>query len=119
MGGLAWRKVGRIFLGGAAVEVQALTTLGGTSWSRSAQKMGMENSRSRFRRPSLDEQQVLDQLEVRLVASGEQERFDALLIAHHYLHSASAVGEQMRDGATFKGQWLALALLAAPTLHLR
>ena len=82
-------------------------------------KKGMEKPRPRFRRPTLDEQQVLDQLEVRLITPEEQARFDALLVEHHYLHSALAVGEQMRYVATFEGQWLGLALWAAAALHLR
>jgi predicted transposase YbfD/YdcC len=72
-----------------------------------------------FRCPSPCEQEVLDGLEVRLVEAQEQERFDAMLVEHHYLHSASAVGEQMRYVATDDGKWLGLALWAAPALHLR
>ena len=56
----------------------------------------MGKSQSRFRRPDADEQHVLDHLTVRLVQAEEQERFDALLVEHHYLHSAVAVGEQLR-----------------------
>ena len=58
-------------------------------------------------------------MEVRLVGPEEQARFDGLLVEHHYLHSATAVGEQLRYVATFRGQWLGLALWAAPALHLR
>ena len=79
----------------------------------------MKNPIVRFRFPSFEEQQVLDGLEVRLVTSDERARFDALLVEHHYLHSAPAVGEQMRYVAIFAGKWLGLALWAAPALHLR
>lgn len=79
----------------------------------------MADPNSRYRRPTLDEQHVLENLSVRLVTSQEQERFDALLVKHHYLHSAGAVGEQMRYVVTFEGRWLGLALWAAPALHLR
>ncbi len=79
----------------------------------------MEKPPVRFRQPNEDEQRVLDELEVRLVAPAEQARFDALLVEHHYLHSATAVGEQVRYVAAFRGQWLGLALWAAPALHLR
>jgi len=72
-----------------------------------------------FRRPAPCEQQVLEQLRVRLIEPQEQERFDALLVEHHYLRSAMAVGEQMRYVATYEGEWLGLALWAAPALHLR
>jgi hypothetical protein len=79
----------------------------------------MEKPLVRFRQPTPDEQQVLDELEVRLVSPQEQARFEALLVEHHYLHSATAVGEALRYVATFGGEWLGLALWAAPALHLR
>jgi predicted transposase YbfD/YdcC len=79
----------------------------------------MGKSISLFRRPEPCEQQVLEQLSVRLIEPREQERFDALLVEHHYLRSATAVGEQLRYVATYEGQWLGLALWAAPALHLR
>lgn len=62
---------------------------------------------------------MLDHLSVRLVRPQEQVRFDALLVGHHYLHSATVVGEQLRYVATFKGQWLGLAAWGAAALHLR
>jgi predicted transposase YbfD/YdcC len=79
----------------------------------------MKKTGPRFRSPTEEEQQVLDGLQVRLVSPEERARFDALLLEHHYLHSATAVGEQLRYVATFAGQWLGLALWAAPALHLR
>jgi len=79
----------------------------------------MTESISRFRRPSLEEQHVLDRLEVRLLCAEEQDRFESMVSEHHYLHSAGAVGEQMRYVVTFEGEWLGLALWAAPALHLR
>lgn len=79
----------------------------------------MGKLKTRFRRPAPEEQHVLDHLTVRLVGSREQARFDALLVEHHYLHSAAVVGEQLRYVATFKGQWLGLAVWGAPALHLR
>src|ERR1700730_4212635 len=82
-------------------------------------RLGITKANAKFRRPLAQEQQVIEHLEVRLVAPQEQERFDALLIEHHYLHSARAVGEQMRYVATFEGQWLGLALWGAAALHLR
>src|SRR3954470_24596324 len=79
----------------------------------------MKKPGPRFRSPTHDEQHVLEQMEVRLLRPEERARFDALLIAHHYLHSATAVGEQLRYVATCAGEWLGLALWAAPALHLR
>jgi hypothetical protein len=79
----------------------------------------MRITKPSFRRPDAHEQPLLDELSVRLVHPDEQPRFDALLIEHHYLHSAAVVGEQWRYVATFHGQWLGLALWGAPALHLR
>ena len=81
---------------------------------------GMSKLKSRFRRPSPTEQHILEHLSVRLVTDrGEQERLDQLLVEHHYLHSASLVGEQLRYVVSYKGQWLALASWSAAALHLK
>jgi hypothetical protein len=79
----------------------------------------MNKSIPRFRAPTPAEQAVLEGMEVRLIRPEEQARFDALLVAHHYLHSATAVGEHLRYVVTFDGQWLGLAVWAAAALHLR
>ena len=42
-----------------------------------------------------------------------------LLIEHHYLKSATLVGEHLRYVATHRGRWLALRAWAAPARHLR
>jgi hypothetical protein len=81
--------------------------------------MGMRKRTDSFRCPAASEQQILDGLVVRLVNPHEQSRFEELMAEHHYLHSATAVGEQMRYVATFQGQWLGLALWGAAALHLR
>jgi hypothetical protein len=74
---------------------------------------------ARFRPPTLDEQQILIHLQVRLVRPEEIPRFDQLLTAHHYLHSAQLVGEHLRYVAAYRSQWLALAAWNAPALHLK
>ena len=73
------------------------------------------------RRPlSATEQQILDHLQVRVLASPrETARCDALIVEHHYLHDATLVGEQLRYVATYKGQWLALATWSAAAFHLK
>lgn len=76
-------------------------------------------SATAFRRPSADEQQVLRELVVRPIRPDERARFDQLLIAHHYLKSATLVGEHLRYVATHRGRWLALLAWAAPARHLR
>jgi hypothetical protein len=48
----------------------------------------------------------LEHMSVRLVTDrGEQDRFDQLLVEHHYLHSATLVGEHLRYVVSYKGQW--------------
>ena len=80
----------------------------------------MSKLKPRFRRPSPTEQHVLEHLTVQLVADPrEQERFDQLMIEHHYLHSVSLVGEHLRYVVKYKGTWLALATWSAPALHLK
>lgn len=79
----------------------------------------METPTIPFRRPTPDEQEVLDQLCVRVIEPEEQARFDELVVKHHYLHSAALVGEHMRYVATYKGEWLGLAAWSAGARHLR
>jgi hypothetical protein len=49
-----------------------------------------------FRQPSADEQEILVQLKVEMVAPDQVERFDELLAKHHYLKGAHLVGEHLR-----------------------
>jgi hypothetical protein len=79
----------------------------------------MKQVKVRFRRPSLDEQTVLDQMTVREVRPEEIPRFNQYLEQEHYLKSAQLVGEHLRYVATWKGQWLAIASWSAPALHLK
>jgi hypothetical protein len=51
---------------------------------------------SRPRRPTADEQHVLGHLTVRPLASHETERFDQLIVQHHYLKRSELVGEHVR-----------------------
>lgn len=79
----------------------------------------MKQKQTRYRQPSTDEQHVLQHLTVRPVAPHEQERFDQLIVRHHYLKSIELVGEHVRHVATYRGQWLALAAWCAPVWHLK
>jgi hypothetical protein len=65
------------------------------------------------------EQAVLDGVTVRLVEAGEVARFNARLVAEHYLHSADLVGEHLRYVAEYGDQWLALLTWSAAAYHLR
>ena len=71
------------------------------------------------RQPTADEQHILEQLTVQPIAPHETERFDQLIVQHHYLQRSELVGEHLRYVATYQGQWLALAAWCAPTWHLK
>jgi len=72
-----------------------------------------------FRSPQPDEQEILIHLLVEPVPPDQEERFDLLVVEHHYLKSAQVVGEHLRYVATYRGQWLALAIWSAAALHLK
>lgn len=80
---------------------------------------GMKQKSARFRPPTVEEQQVLIHLNVRLIQPEEVARFDQLISEPHYLKSAHVVGEHLRYVATYQEQWLALATWNAPALHLK
>lgn len=80
----------------------------------------MGKNQATFRRPSANEQLVLDRFELRLLTEpAEFERGNALLVEHHYLHSATLVGEHLRYVATDEGEWLAVVCFSAGSYHLR
>lgn len=73
-----------------------------------------------LRLPNASQQAVLDGLKLRLLTEPEdKQRWDELVIEHHYLKSASLVGEQLRYVAEYQGQWLALLGWCAAALHLK
>lgn len=65
------------------------------------------------------EQELLDQVTVRLIRPEERAAFDELLIKEHYLHKAELVGEQLRYVAEHAGQWVALLTWNAAAFNLR
>lgn len=80
----------------------------------------MAEPKTRFRRPTHDEQEVLDHFQVRLLTKeADRERFDGLITDHHYLKSARLVGENLRYVATYRGEWLALLAFSAGSFNLR
>lgn len=80
----------------------------------------MTRRKVRFRRPSPDEQTVLRQMQLKLLVRPKDiQRCDQILVAHHYLHSAQLVGEQLRYALVWQGRWLAVATWSAPALHLK
>jgi hypothetical protein len=69
---------------------------------------------------SRDEQQILEECEVRLLSTpGEIRRCDQLIRQHHYLHDATLVGEHLRYGLFHRGRWIAVASWSAAALHLK
>jgi Druantia protein DruA len=54
-----------------------------------------------------------------LTKDAEVERFDGLIVEHHYLKSATLVGENLRYVATYRGEWLALMAFSAGSFNLR
>jgi hypothetical protein len=76
---------------------------------------------NKSQRPILSnaEQEVLEQLTVRLIRPQERARFDELIIQEHYLHSAELVGEQLRYVAEYQGQWMALLAWNAAAFNLK
>lgn len=79
----------------------------------------MEKKRSGFQRPDAGEQEILDELEIRLITLEETAKFNELVVKHHYLKSSVLVGEHMRYVAAFDGEWLALGAWSAGALHLK
>jgi hypothetical protein len=62
---------------------------------------------------------VLAELSVQLLAPTDLARWEQLVVEHHYLKSATLVGEQLRYVVTFRGQWVALLGWCAAAYHLK
>src|ERR1041385_8927786 len=72
-----------------------------------------------IRLPNQTEQQVLDQLHVRLLRSEEFPKARELICQRHYLKNADLAGQQLCYVAEHADQWLALLGWPAPALHLK
>jgi hypothetical protein len=62
--------------------------------------------------------QMLRQIQVRLVNADEEERFQGLMQAHHYLGALRKIGETLWYVATCGGEWVALLCFAAAALKI-
>jgi predicted transposase YbfD/YdcC len=72
------------------------------------------------RKPSPEEQAVLESLQIRIAESCELDRCHQLLDEHHYLGSPKPVGERLYYVVTdAQGQWRAVLIFAAAAKHLR
>ena len=69
--------------------------------------------------PVVNESDLLQRVNVRLLLDHERPEFDRLLIEKHYLHTALLTGESLRYVAELDGQWLALLAFSAGSLHLK
>lgn len=72
------------------------------------------------RKPSREEQTMLESLQVRIAEPCELERCHQLLEKHHYWGSPKPVGERLYYVVTdTQGQWLAVLIFAAAAKHLK
>jgi predicted transposase YbfD/YdcC len=75
--------------------------------------------KSKYRKPTANEQQVLDGVKVRLVRRSEEKRFEGLIRRKHYLKNMDLVGRRLLYVAEYKGKWLALLTWSTPALHIK
>lgn len=69
---------------------------------------------------STDELQILEHGHLRLLNSPDDiGRCDQAIVAHHYLHNVTLVGEHLRYAFIYKGQWLAVATWSSAAFHLK
>jgi hypothetical protein len=66
-----------------------------------------------------EEPRLLEEVTLRLIETGERERFDECLEQEHYLHNAKAIGAVLRYVATYRGQWVALLTFNSAALYLK
>lgn len=77
-------------------------------------------SKCKRRELSAEEQHVLDHGHIRLLTTPEEiARCDQAIVAHHYLHNVSLVGEHLRYAFRYQGQWLAVATWSAAAFHIK
>jgi hypothetical protein len=72
------------------------------------------------RRPTADEQHVLEHVQVRLLTTAKDiARCDQLIVEQHYLHDATLVGEHLRYAITYQGRWLGVATWSGAAFHIK
>ncbi len=59
----------------------------------------------------------LQALQIRLVRPNEEQRYQALMQAHHYLGSLVKIGETLWYVATILGEWVALLSFSSAALN--
>lgn len=79
-------------------------------------------STAHFRTPAPSQQELLDGVELQLIAADDSDarsRFSQRIAQHHYLKSGRLVAEQLRYAAVFLGRWLALLSWCAAARQLK
>ena len=61
----------------------------------------------------------LNRLSLRQIKADELEKFNYLLVEHHYLHSSKSAGETLRYVAEIDGKWVALLLWGSAAYRLK
>ena len=61
----------------------------------------------------------LNRLSLRQIKADELEKFNHLLVEHHYLHSSKSAGETLRYVAEIDGKWVALLLWGSAAYRLK
>ena len=64
------------------------------------------------------EQNILNEVTVRLINESEKKRWNQLIETEHYLHNSTLVGEQLRYVAEVGGEWIALLGWSAAAYHI-
>jgi hypothetical protein len=67
----------------------------------------------------MDAQEIVENVELRLLETGELDRWNEEIENHHYLHDATLVGEVVRYVATYQDQWVGLMGFCSASYHLR
>lgn len=75
--------------------------------------------KGKYRKPTADEQSVLDGVKVRLAKRKEEKRFERVMRREHYLKNMDLVGHRLLYVAEYKGKWLALLTWSTPALHVK
>ena len=62
---------------------------------------------------------MVDQIVIRLITPEKKTRWDELVTEHHYLKNAQMVGEPLRSGVEYRGEWVALLGWSAAAYRLK
>ena len=69
--------------------------------------------------PNAEQQRLLDTVEIRLIRRDELEKWERLMVDHHYLHDATMVGRSLRYVAECNGEWVGLLGWSSASYHLK